>query len=99
MSGTTGSAHLNGATVYDANDYVGWGEAASGDYVIEPGMWSLDNYGTKLIALIVGGSCFEWDSSHSSSDVYSSNHYFRSANSIQRYVSFNSRSALSVLRN
>ena len=26
-------------------------------------MWSLDNYGTKLIALIVGGSCFEWDSS------------------------------------
>jgi hypothetical protein len=63
VSGTTGSAHLDGATVYDAADYVGWGEAASGDYVIEPGMWSLDNYGTKLIALIVGGSCFEWDSS------------------------------------
>jgi hypothetical protein len=63
VSGTTGSAHLTGATVYDANDYVGWGEAASGDYVIEPGMWSLDNYGTTLIALIVGGSCFEWDSS------------------------------------
>ena len=63
VSGTTGSAHLTGATVYDANDYVGWGEAASGDYVIDPGMWSLDNYGTKLIALIVGGACFEWDSS------------------------------------
>jgi len=63
VSGTTGSAHSDGATVYDANDYVGWGEAASGDYVIDPGMWSLDNYGTKLIALIVGGACFEWDSS------------------------------------
>ena len=63
VSGTTGSAHSDGATVYDANDYVGWGEAASGDYVIDPGMWSLDNYGTKLIALIVGGSCFEWDAS------------------------------------
>jgi len=63
VSGTTGSAHSDGATVYDADDYVGWGEAASGDYVIDPGMWSLDNYGTKLIALIVGGSCFEWDSS------------------------------------
>ena len=63
VSGTTGSAHLDGATVYDADDYVGWGEAASGDYVIDPGMWSLDNYGTKLIALIVGGACFEWDSS------------------------------------
>ena len=60
---SNGQAHTTGATVYDANDYVGWGEAASGDYVIEPGMWSLDNYGTKLIALIVGGSCFEWDSS------------------------------------
>ena len=63
VSGTTGSAHSDGATVYDAADYVGWGEAASGDYVIDPGMWSLDNYGTTLIALIVGGACFEWDSS------------------------------------
>jgi len=63
VSGTTGSAHSDGATVYDADDYVGWGEAASGDYVIDPGMWSLDNYGTKLIALIVGGACFEWDAS------------------------------------
>ena len=24
-------------------------------------MWSLDNYGTKLIALIFNGPCFEWD--------------------------------------
>ena len=27
------------------------------------GMWVLDNYGTKLIALIYNGSCFEWDAS------------------------------------
>ena len=24
-------------------------------------MWILDNYGTKLIALIYNGQCFEWD--------------------------------------
>ena len=28
-------------------------------------MWILDNYGTKLIALIYNGQCFEWDASAS----------------------------------
>ena len=59
---TTRAAHSDGATVTNTTDYVGWGSAASGDYVIAPGLWSLDNYGTKLLALIVNGSCFEWDS-------------------------------------
>jgi hypothetical protein len=40
---------------------VAWGEASSADFTIEPGMWILDNYGTKLIALIYNGACFEWD--------------------------------------
>ena len=58
---TTRAAHSDGATVTNTSDYVGWGEAASGDKVFDPGMWSLDNYGTKLIALIFNGPCFEWD--------------------------------------
>jgi hypothetical protein len=58
---TTQAAHSDGATVTNTSDYVGWGEAASGDKVFDPGMWSLDNYGTKLIALIFNGPCFEWD--------------------------------------
>jgi hypothetical protein len=33
------------------------------DFTIDPGMWVLDNYGTKLIALIYNGQCFEWDAS------------------------------------
>ena len=58
---TTRDSHSDGATVTNTTDYVGWGEAASGDKVFDPGMWSLDNYGTKLIALIFNGPCFEWD--------------------------------------
>ena len=40
---TTRAAHSDGATVTNTTDYVGWGSAASGDYVIAPGLWSLDN--------------------------------------------------------
>ena len=63
---SNGQAHSDLAVVSDAADYVGWGAAASGDFVIAPGMWSLDNYGSKLIALIVGSACFEWDADASS---------------------------------
>ena len=57
--GTAVAVHADGATVSNASDYVGWGEASSGDKVFEPGLWSLDNYGTKLIALIYNSACFE----------------------------------------
>ena len=49
---STRSAHSSGATVTNSSDYVAWGEAASGDLVIEPGMWSIDNFGDKAICLI-----------------------------------------------
>ena len=39
-----------------------WNAAASGDIVTAPGLWSLDNFGNKLIATINGGESFEWDS-------------------------------------
>ena len=42
--------------------FVAWGEAASGDLVIDPGMWSIDNFGDKAICLIVDGEVFEWNS-------------------------------------
>jgi len=60
---STRSAHSDGATVTDSSDYVAWGEAASGDLVLEPGMWSLDNFGDKAICLIHDSAVFEWDSS------------------------------------
>ena len=61
-NGTTKATHSAGATVTNISDYVAWGEASSADFTIAPGLWVLDNYGTKLIALIYNGACFEWDS-------------------------------------
>ena len=58
---TTAASHSGGDTVTNTSDYVAWGEAASGDYVIDPGLWSLDSFGKKLIALIHNGPIFEWD--------------------------------------
>ena len=63
VRGTTRAAHSDGATVTNTSDFVAWGEAASGDLVLEPGMWSLDNFGDKAISLIHDGEVFEWDSS------------------------------------
>jgi len=61
VNGTTLAGHTAGATVTNISDYVGWGDASSADFTIDPGLWVLDNYGTKLIALIYNGPCFEWD--------------------------------------
>ena len=61
--GTSPSTYSSGATVTNGTDYVGWGEAStSTDSVADPGQWSLDNLGQTLIALIVNGPVFEWDS-------------------------------------
>ena len=62
VRGTTAATHSSGATVPNTTDFVAWGEAASGDLVIEPGMWSLDNFGDKAICLIHDSAVFEWNS-------------------------------------
>ena len=63
VRGTTRAAHSGGATVTNTTDYSAWNQAASTtDKVAEPGLWSLDNLGSTLIALIFNGSVFEWDS-------------------------------------
>ena len=59
--GTTAASHSDGATITNTSDFVAWGEAASGDLVIDPGLWSIDNFGGKIIALIHNGQVFEWD--------------------------------------
>ena len=62
VRGTTNASHSDGATVTNFSAYSAWGQAASTtDKVREPGLWSLDNLGSKLIALIFNGECFEWD--------------------------------------
>jgi len=62
---TTAASHGAGDTVTSTANYVAWGEAASGDLVLEPGMWSLDNFGDKAICLIHDSAVFEWNSSAS----------------------------------
>ena len=64
-NGTTKATHSAGATITNISDYVAWGEASSADFTIDPGLWVLDNYGTKLVALIYNAQCFEWDAAAS----------------------------------
>ena len=61
---TTKATHSSSAAVTDITTYNGWGEASSTtQFTLNPGLWVLDNFGTKLIALIYNGECFEWDTS------------------------------------
>jgi len=62
VRGTTRAAHNTGVTVTNASSFTGWGSpAANTDSVTDPGLWSLDNLGSTLIALIHNGECFKWD--------------------------------------
>ena len=62
VRGSTRSSHSNGATVTNTSSWTGWGSpAANTDKVTDPGLWSLDNLGSTLIALIHNGDCFQWD--------------------------------------
>ena len=62
VRGTTRAAHNTGVTVTNTSSFTGWGSpAANTDSVTDPGLWSLDNLGTTLIALIHNGECFKWD--------------------------------------
>jgi hypothetical protein len=66
VNGTTKATHSAGATVSNISDFVAWGDASSADFTIDPGLWVLDNFGTKLIALIYNGPCFQWNAAASS---------------------------------
>ena len=59
---TTAASHSDEATVTNASDYTKWGASQTGDIITAPGLWHLDNFGNKLIATIVDGASFEWDS-------------------------------------
>jgi hypothetical protein len=59
---TTAASHTSGDSVTNSSDYIAWGEAASGDFVVDPGLWSIDNFGDTVVALIHNSACFQWDS-------------------------------------
>jgi len=62
-SGSTAATHSDGATATDASDFGGWGVAVKADQVqLEPGLWSLDNFGQVLVATVSNGKTFTWNS-------------------------------------
>jgi len=62
VRGTSNASHSSGATVTNTSNWTGWGSAAvNSDSVIDPGLWSLDNLGSTLIALIHNNECFQWN--------------------------------------
>jgi len=62
-SGSTAATHSDGATATDASDFGGWGVAVKADQVqLEPGLWSLDNFGQVLVATVANGKTFTWNS-------------------------------------
>jgi len=62
VNGSTRAAHSSGATVTNAADFVDWGEASSASVIsLEPGLWSLSNFGQVLVATIANGKTFTWN--------------------------------------
>jgi hypothetical protein len=61
---SNGQAHSTNATVQDATLWAGFGSAVSASTItLEPGLWSLSNFGQVLVATIANGETFTWDSS------------------------------------
>jgi len=61
---SNGQAHSSSDTVTNATEFSGWGDAVDAATVtLEPGLWSLSNFGDVLIATIANGKTFTWDSS------------------------------------
>ena len=64
VDGSTRRSHIDDVIVSDATSYTGWGSAVEASTVsLEPGLWSLDNFGDVLLATIANGKIYTWDSS------------------------------------
>ena len=62
VDGTSSAAHADGTSVVDATNFSDWGEVVlASEVTLEPGLWSLDNFGQVLIATIANGKTFTWN--------------------------------------
>ena len=60
---SNGQAHSDAAIVTNATDFTGWGNAVEASTVtLEPGLWSLSNFGEVLVSTIANGKTFTWNS-------------------------------------
>jgi len=61
-NGTSTAIHSDGATVTNATLFTGFGSAVQASTVtLEPGLWSLSNFGEVLVATIANGKTFTWN--------------------------------------
>jgi len=66
QKGTSPAIHSDGATVTNASEFSGWGDAVdAGTITLEPGLWSLSNFGQVLVATIANGKTFTWNAGDS----------------------------------
>ena len=64
VDGSDRSAHVDETIISNATNYAGWGAAVAASTVsLEPGLWSLDNFGDVLLATIANGKTYTWDAS------------------------------------
>ena len=62
VDGTDNATHNSGVTATDATNFSDWGEGVlASEVTLEPGLWSLDNFGQVLIATIANGKTFTWN--------------------------------------
>ena len=62
VNGTDNAAHNTGTAVTDATNFSDWGEGVlASEVTLEPGLWSLDNFGQVLVATIANGKTFTWN--------------------------------------
>ena len=62
QDGTSTAIPADATVVDNATLYAGWGSAVAASTVtLEPGLWSLDNFGEVLIATIANGKTFTWN--------------------------------------
>ena len=59
---SNGQAHSTNAVVQNATNFTGFGSAVQASTVtLEPGLWSLSNFGEVLVATIANGKTFTWN--------------------------------------
>jgi len=59
---SNGQAHSSGDLVTDASNFTGFGSAVKASNVtLEPGLWSLSNFGQVLVATIANSKTFTWN--------------------------------------
>jgi hypothetical protein len=59
---SNGQAHSDGSVTQNATEFTGFGSAVQASTVtLEPGLWSLSNFGEVLVATIANGKTFTWD--------------------------------------